>query len=202
VTVDVMSSFFALLTVTVDVFVVGSLALILAARGSPSARRAVAALRGSLADHGLWLAAAVAVTSTLGSLYLSEMANFTPCKLCWYQRIAMYPLAVILPIAAVKRDPHVLRYAVPIATIGGGISIYHYLMQRFPSWSSSASCDLSAPCTVTWIWEFHFISIPFMALSGFAAIITLLLWARPKKEDAHEHRIARSPEARPLEAHV
>jgi disulfide bond formation protein DsbB len=121
------------------------------------------------------------------------VANFVPCKLCWFQRIAMYPLAVILGVAAFKKDHSVLRYAVPVAAIGASISTYHYLLERFPQMAWSASCDPTAPCTVVWIWQFHFISIPFMAPSGFAAIVALLLWARPisKQERADEHRLAR-----------
>jgi disulfide bond formation protein DsbB len=201
-TTDVMSRFFALLTVVADLFVLGSIAVVLLSRRVPAARRGAVTVRIFLNEHGLLLASAVAITCTLGSLYLSEVANFIPCKLCWYQRIAMYPLAVILPIAAIKRDPKVIRYALPIATIGGAISIYHYLIERFPSWSSSASCDPLAPCTVTWIWQFHFISIPFMALSGFAAIGALLLWAQPIKEEEHEHRLARETAESALEAQV
>lgn len=197
-----MSRFFALLTLVVDAFVVGSIILLVSSKRSASARAVVAQSRAFFAEYGLVFAAAVAITSTLGSLYLSEIANFIPCKLCWYQRIAMYPLAVILPIAAYKRDRNVIRYVVPLTAIGTLISVYHYLIERFPQWSSSASCDPTAPCTITWIWQFHFISIPFMALSGFAAIATLLLWGRPKREEeaTHEQHLARSAPSRTLEA--
>lgn len=174
-----MSRFFALLTVLADAFVVASVVLLVAGRRSVRARTAMAAARSFFGGHGLAWAAAVALTATLGSLYLSEVANFVPCKLCWYQRIAMYPLVPILGVAAVKKDPGVIRYAAPLAAIGAAISVYHYTIERFPSLSSSASCDPVAPCTTVWIWQLHFISIPFMALSGFAAIVALLLWAQP-----------------------
>ena len=193
-TTIIMSRFFALLTVVADAFVVGSIVVMVMGRRSSSARAFIATARSFFAEYGLVLAAGVAVTCTLGSLYLSEVANFLPCKLCWFQRIAMYPLAVILGVAAYKKDHTVLRYVVPIAAIGASISTYHYLLERFPQIASSASCDPTAPCTVVWIWQFHFISIPFMALSGFAAIVALLFWARPisKEERADEHRLARS----------
>jgi disulfide bond formation protein DsbB len=77
----------------------------------------------------LWFAAAVGVTATLGSLYYSEIVGFVPCTLCWYQRICMYPLAVILPIAAARGDEGVRRYVTPLAVVGAGISAYHYLVQ-------------------------------------------------------------------------
>ena len=78
------------------------------------------------------LAAAIAVGCTLGSLYFSEVAHFTPCTMCWYQRIAMYPLAIILVIAAVRRDRIVLLYVAVLASIGAAISTYHFLLERFP----------------------------------------------------------------------
>ena len=188
----IMARFFALLTLIADLFVVGSIVLVLMGRRSAAARGHIEATRSFFAEYGLVIAAGVAVTCTLGSLYLSEVANFIPCKLCWYQRIAMYPLALILCIAALKRDVRVSRYVIPIAAIGASLSVYHYLLERFPDLSSSASCDPAAPCTIVWIWQFHFISIPFMALSGFAAIATSLLWARPIKEGRKdEQRIAR-----------
>lgn len=160
---------------------IGSIGLMVAARFSHRAATISVGIRDSYGEYALFLAWLVALTATLGSLYYSEVANFTPCKLCWYQRIAMYPMSIILGIAAFTRDVRIRRYSLPIVSIGAAISAYHYLLHRFPSLESGASCDPVAPCTVTWVWEFHFISIPFMALSGFAAIAVLLLWA--KKED-------------------
>jgi disulfide bond formation protein DsbB len=130
-------------------------------------------MRESLSHYALPLAWLVALTATLGSLYYSEVANFIPCKLCWYQRIAMYPLAVILGIAALKRDVSVRLYALPLVTVGGAVSIYHYLVERFPDLAGSM-CDPAAPCSFLWVWEFHFISIPFQALSGFVLIGALM----------------------------
>jgi disulfide bond formation protein DsbB len=138
--------------------------------------------RGALRDR-LWdrtaevalpLAAIVATTATLGSLYESEIAGFTPCALCWYQRIAMYPLAVILSIAAVRGDRRIRVYAMPLTLIGAAISIYHYQLEWFPHQTSPA-CTAEAPCTVVWVRELGFVSIPFMALCGFLAI-TWLTW--------------------------
>ena len=178
----VMSRFFALLTVAANLTVLGALVL-LAARRSPAAARLKADLRELLRTYALPLAWLVALTATLGSLYYSEAANFVPCKLCWYQRIAMYPLVVILGIAAIRRDIHVRRYVVPVAGVGAAIAIFHYGLQRFPQ-LTSGSCDPAAPCTSTWVWQFHFISIPFMALSGFALIAILLLLAPGEPEPA------------------
>jgi disulfide bond formation protein DsbB len=131
-------------------------------------------------------AALVAVTSTLGSLYFSEVANYAPCKLCWYQRIGMYPLALILVIAALRRDVAVRRYALPIATIGLAISVYHYALEWRPELDTGA-CSVDVPCTFVWFRSFGFVSIPFMAMSGFLAVIALLVttYQPPVTENPH-----------------
>jgi disulfide bond formation protein DsbB len=136
----------------------------------------------------LALAAIVGLVATLGSLYLSEIAHIPPCQLCWYQRIAMYPLPVILGIAAWRRDFGIRPYAIALAAIGSAISIYHYQLERFPD-QSSLSCSVDVPCTTVWIWRFHYISIPFMALSGFALIVTLLLLGPSDRETEDEEAI-------------
>lgn len=197
-----MTRFFALLTIVAIAIVLGSIVLAWTSGRRPDSSGFAHDIRVVLREYGLWFAAAIAITCTLGSLYLSEVANFIPCKLCWYQRFAMYPLAVILPIAAYMKKPKVIRIAAPVALVGGSISIYHYLIERFPDWASGASCDPEAPCTLVWIWQFHFISIPFMALSGFAAIITLLLWAQPVKEDTREQRISSGSSSKAIQASV
>jgi disulfide bond formation protein DsbB len=179
----VMSRFFGLLTIVANVSVLGLLVVAVQARRSGRAAALREDVRAFLRVHGLTLAWLVALTSTLGSLYYSEVANFVPCKLCWYQRIAMYPLVVVLGVAALRKDRGVWRYAVPIALVGGAISIFHYTIERFPNLAGASSCDASAPCTVVWTWQFHYISIPFMALSGFLLITSLLMWARPDNEN-------------------
>jgi disulfide bond formation protein DsbB len=176
--VRTMSTIFALLTVVAQCALVSIIVLAVGARFSDGIGRGRDAVWELLSDDGLWFAWAVALVATLGSLYLSEIAHFEPCKLCWYQRIAMYPLAVILLIAAVRRDRDIWHYVVPMAAIGVVISAYHYQLERFPHQSSLAACNLDAPCTLVWIWRFHYISIPMMALSGFGLIIALLLVTR------------------------
>jgi disulfide bond formation protein DsbB len=122
----------------------------------------------------LWWAWVVALGSTLGSLYFSEVANFVPCNLCWYQRIAMYPLVLILGIAAVRRDLSIRLYAIPLAAIGALVSTYHYALEWFPELDYGA-CKAGIPCTQVWFREFGFISLPFLALVAFLLVITFLL---------------------------
>jgi disulfide bond formation protein DsbB len=119
------------------------------------------------------VALAISIVAVGGSLYLSEVAHFVPCKLCWYQRIAMYPLPILLASAALgrRRDVHV--YVIPVAVLGGVISSYHILVERFPRLESSV-CDVSNPCTVIWTRRFGYQTIPTMALTAFALIIAVL----------------------------
>jgi disulfide bond formation protein DsbB len=145
------------------------------ARVFPAGHRLLAHLYGVR----VWLAWLVATTSTLGSLYFSEVQNLRPCTLCWYQRIAMYPLAVILLVGARRPDGEVRRYALPLAVIGFVIATYHYLVEWNPTWETG-SCDLAAPCSVPYFREFDFVSLAFMAMCGFAAIVALLV--TPRKE--------------------
>ncbi len=181
---DAFALFFAILTVLCNVFVLAALVGALAVRFAPSSALANKALdaRDLLAPEALWFAWVIATATMLGSLYLSEVANYPPCLLCWYQRICMYPLSAILLVAAVTKDRRVHRYVLPLALIGSGISIYHYQLERFPE-QSTLSCQVDVPCTTVWIWKFHYISIPLMALSAFAAIITLVLMARTADSD-------------------
>ncbi|MFN8038495.1 MAG: disulfide oxidoreductase [Acidimicrobiales bacterium] len=169
--VETASLFFALLSLVALAGVVGLAVIGLVSWRSGGTR--LVGLRDDLGRVALWLAAAVALTCTLGSLYFSEIAKFTPCKLCWYQRIAMYPLVLLLGIAAVRRDRGIRVYGLALAAIGACVSTYHTWLQAFPT-SSSSFCTVDAPCTERHVWELGFVSIPFMALAGFLLIIALL----------------------------
>ncbi len=139
--------------------------------------RLVPAGRPALAQLGTvsrWLAFAVAATAMGGSLWFSEVENFVPCKLCWYQRICMYGAAIVLLVGAVRRDPHVRWYVAPLAGLGVIVSTYHYVLEWNPQLESSA-CDISVPCTTIWYREFGFVTLSFSALCGFAAILALIL---------------------------
>ena len=169
-----LSVFFALLSLAcwaATVFVLGLAIVARFGRGG-----AAGSLLADVRRFGLWLAWLVALVTTLGSLYFSEVAHFTPCKLCWYQRIAMYPLALVLLVAAGRRDRKIGWYVVPVATIGAAFAVYHTQLQAFPQQHSSF-CTLTEPCTVRYVWEFGFVSLPFMALAAFVFIITMTVLA-------------------------
>lgn len=167
--------FFSLLALTA---LTGAVVLVLA---SVDGRRNPAGLAGALLAEfrpvALPLAAVVAATSMFGSLFFSEVLGYPPCTLCWYQRIAMYPLAPILGIAAVRRDLSIVAYAWVLTASGALISSYHYLIQWMPDLDATA-CAVDNPCTAVFVREFGFVSIPFMAFAGFVAITVLLYVAR------------------------
>jgi disulfide bond formation protein DsbB len=141
-------------------------------------RAPLAALRSVLWGYELWAAFLVSAVATGGSLFFSLQANFVPCELCWYQRICMYPLALLTLFAAVHRDYHVARYLLPFPVIGAGLSIYHLLVENHVV-SQSQQCLVSAPggCAVKWINEFGYVTIPTLALTGFALLVGLLALA-------------------------
>lgn len=130
----------------------------------------------------LFLAWAVATLATAGSLYMSEVMHFTPCSLCWFQRIFMYPLSIVLGIAFVKEDTGIVKYTLPLAIIGGGFSIYHIIIQKIPPDSTIAACGPTS-CQDDYLNWFGFITIPMLALLAFIMIIVSLLRLR-KLDDA------------------
>jgi disulfide bond formation protein DsbB len=126
----------------------------------------------------LWLAWLVAAGATAGSLYFSEIADYVPCRLCWFQRICMYPLAGILLVAALRKDRNIRWYALPMLIAGACLSGYHYLIEWKPSLGDGA-CGIGPSCTDVWFRRMGFVTLAFMALSGFVAIAALL-FVQPK----------------------
>jgi disulfide bond formation protein DsbB len=165
---------YGLLSIVALVATIWFAVMLIAARFSEPVQLSLDQTRERLTRYVLWGAFIVALLATLGSLYFSEIAHFEPCRLCWFQRIAMYPLVVILGIAAWKHDTAVRIYALPIAAIGAVIATYHYLLEWFPSIDAGV-CTVGIPCSAVWFREFGFASIPFLAVTAFLLIITLLL---------------------------
>jgi disulfide bond formation protein DsbB len=168
---SVITTFFAILALACFAATIGGIGVAVAARVSDGGRDARDRIGLELSSAGLWVAFAIAAVATVGSLWLSGGAGFTPCTLCWYQRIAMYPLALILGIAAWRRDIDVRTYVIPLAAIGALVSCYHIAVERFPG-LETGSCDPTNPCSLIWVEHFGFVTIPTMALAGFLAIIT------------------------------
>lgn len=144
---------------------------------SQGARRLLAEARDSLLGGEVWIAWALALIATAGSLFYSEVSQFIPCRLCWFQRIGMYPLAAILLIAAIRRDARgAAIYGLPLAIFGSIVAIYHIYIEYHPE-AETAGCKIGAPCTTKWIDRLGYITIPVLALTVFLAIIALLAMA-------------------------
>jgi disulfide bond formation protein DsbB len=177
---DAVSTALAAGAMVLQVLLVAVALVALVALVWPPARRVLVEARESLFGSELWIAWAIALVATLGSLFFSEYADFIPCRLCWFQRIAMYPLAIVLLVGALRRD---VRAAVPYAIVfpiaGAVVSIYHIYIEYNPS-AESASCKVGVPCSVKWIDEFGYVTIPVLALTAFLSILALLLlaWSR------------------------
>ena len=164
---------------------------------SPGSSIAALARTVSIEVHrlSLWLAWSIAAVATAGSLYFSEVADYVPCRLCWFQRICMYPLAGILLVAAIRRESSVRWYALPLLAAGIGVSGYHYLIEWRPSLGENA-CGVGPSCTDIWFRSLGFMTLAGMALFGFLAIV-LLLFVRPKspvEQVAIESESVHSPE--------
>lgn len=154
--------------------------------------RRLCSLRASLAGLGTALGAAVAAVAMAGSLWFSEVAHFPPCELCWYQRIAMYPLAVVLTIAAVRGDRSIRPYAFVLAGLGAAVSIWHNIIETFPT-LDGGSCDPTNPCTLRWVEGLGFWTIPRMALAAFALVIVALALDSPSRDTTAPQRTTEDP---------
>ncbi len=126
-------------------------------------------------NYGLYLAWLVAIVATAGSLYFSEVRHFIPCTYCWYQRILMYPLVIILGIASYRQDKGIAVYTLPLGIIGLGIALYHYLGQKMPELFSTGGCSAGVPCSHMYINWWGFVTIPFLSLLAFTIISFLMV---------------------------
>jgi len=120
----------------------------------------------------------IAIVATAGSLYFSEVRLFVPCVLCWYQRVLMYPLTLILGVTTYRQDGRAFAYSLPLSVLGVLVALYHVLHQKIPGFGSAAVCRSGVPCEVQYINWLGFISIPVLSLTAFTAITGLLLVSR------------------------
>ncbi|MBP9493457.1 MAG: disulfide bond formation protein B [Sulfurospirillum sp.] len=123
----------------------------------------------------LFFAWLVATIATVGSLFFSEVMMFPPCVMCWYQRICMYPLVVILLVGLFPLDTTVTRYAMPLTLIGLFFAIYHNLLYYKILPESVQPCSQGVSCTSDYINWFGFITIQFLSLVAFVMVLILLI---------------------------
>lgn len=131
-----------------------------------------------------YLAWVISLVATVGSLFFSEVMGLPPCLLCWYQRIAMYPLVVIILSGIVMRDSRMRNYALPVCFIGLAVSIYHNLLYYRIIPESIAPCAQGISCTSRQIEWLGFITIPLMALVAFIGLAMCLLFYKSEQEGA------------------
>ncbi|MCV9886986.1 disulfide oxidoreductase [Metabacillus halosaccharovorans] len=120
----------------------------------------------------------ISLIATLGSLFFSEVLHYIPCTLCWYQRILMYPLTIILGVAFYYGERTVYKYVLPIAMIGMATSFYHYTLQKLPFMQKLEMCSSGIPCSGEYINVLGFITIPFLAFISFTFITINMLIIR------------------------
>lgn len=139
-------------------------------------------MRSFFRNYGIYMAWLVSLVATAGSLYLSEVLHYEPCKLCWFQRIFMYPQVILLGIAAYRQDRNIITYSIPLSAVGAVISVYHYALQKVPFMSELLPCRVGIPCNFDYINWLGFITIPFLALIA-AILIIVCLWAAKDKPE-------------------
>ncbi len=171
--------FLALLAVLCQIFLVTCLILKVGSRFSGNLGRGWSALADAAAPVALPFAFAVAAVTVAGSLYLSEVKNFVPCLFCWVQRALLYPLVLLTAIAALANGwrKWARRLAITLAAIDIPVSVYHVLLERYPTLETSA-CSLSTPCSLVYVKEFGYLTTPGMALTSAITVIVLLLLSR------------------------
>lgn len=121
-------------------------------------------------ENGLLFIWIVSMIATLGSLYFSEIRGYEPCKMCWIQRIFMYPIVLMTTIAFIQKNARIALTTAVFAIMGGSVSLYHYGIQKIDFLSESAPACGMVPCTGQYINWLGFITIPFLALTAFILI--------------------------------
>lgn len=146
-------------------------------RARPS-RRPDATVRsrwGAFVDVVPYLAWTQALVATTGSLFFSEVLGYAPCVLCWYQRIAMYPLVVVLAVGILRRDRLIHQFVLPLSVIGLAVATYHNLLYVGVIPEAVSACRAGVSCTTRFFEWFGFITIPFLSLTAFTVITMLML---------------------------
>ncbi|MBI3342270.1 disulfide bond formation protein B [Candidatus Curtissbacteria bacterium] len=147
-------------------------------------------------NNALYIAFVQAWFATLGSLYFSEIRHWIPCILCWYQRILMYPLIIILGVAIWRKDKNVAYYVLPMTILGASIAFYHYMLQMTPLKEiTPVQCKAYGPCSEVKALTFfngavtlpYFVTIPFLSFTAFI-VITIMMIVILKTNKKNENR--------------
>jgi disulfide bond formation protein DsbB len=184
----IINTGYAVLALIADALVLLIVIAFIISRTSPAARDRWGRLRDGVTPFALQVAWIVAVLATFGSLYLQFGEQLNPCEFCWFQRICMYPLSLLLGIAAFRGDIQVAkRYFMGLAVVGAGLAVYHYQLELVPG--EPTVCGTAVPCNVAVINVFGFISVPFLSMAAFLLITALLLMARSHGDDYDDEEL-------------
>lgn len=131
----------------------------------------------------LYFAWITAIVATVGSLYYSEVKQYIPCNLCWYQRILLFPLVIIIAVGILRRDKGIYHYVLPLSLLGCLVAFYQVLLQMGIVPETLTPCSIGAACTTKYTSYFGFISIPIMSLTAFSVIsVCMLIFRRVSQE--------------------
>lgn len=137
--------------------------------------------------YALHIAWAQSIIATGGSLFFSEVLKYPPCVLCWYQRIAIYPMVIILAVAIFRKSKDIYYYTMPLLTIGLLVSIYHNLLYYKIIPENLAPCAAGVSCTTKFIEYFGFITIPFLALVALIVMMVFVVIDHRKNNSTQIH---------------
>lgn len=147
-------------------------------------------VRAQLNENALVIGFLISLFATFGALTYSNLYLFAVCDYCWYQRIAIYPMILLLGMATVLKNKFIKPYVIALATIGLLVSIYHWTVHMVATYGSQSAADGLVPCSAsgilpscsqTEILEYGFITIPFMAITTLSLIIVLMLFIKNKR---------------------
>jgi len=117
----------------------------------------------------------IALVASLASLFFGEVMKLPPCSLCWYQRVCLFPLTLVIAVGIALRDPDLLLYALPLVVVGLALALYHNLIYYGVVSEALSPCTQGVPCSARQIEWLGFITIPLMALFGFLGILVCLI---------------------------
>lgn len=149
---------------------------------SDQSNAALSMLGDRLREYLIYVAWSQALVATLGSLFFSEVMGFLPCILCWYQRILMYPLVIVLGVGILLRDNRVRSYVLPLSILGMGIGLYHNLLYYGAIPEEFHICTTGIPCETRWIEWLGFVGIPLLSFTAFTVITLAMFWHKPVED--------------------
>lgn len=136
------------------------------------------ALKMVVRKWGLWIAFALSFSASAMTLFYSEVLGFPPCPLCWWQRVFLYPQAVLFSLAIWKCERRVIDYSIALSVLGLGVALYHHMLQILPSGTLPCPAEGTVSCAQRLIFEFGYVTFPMMAVSVFAFLIALMWFLR------------------------